>query len=272
MSFGWTSVGRIQSKKTPVQEQGKDKATFRFPQTHTGVLLEMWEFNHHYMHDSYNGLLRGESLFNIVELAFALHHARLNAGLLEASASASCERHEMWHMFIRRIPGTTGFAVHEVQIRDMGKKLAEVFAHAGEVYIDIVVDSDVRCQVRAFDLLALRRHRCRPAVLPLLAMKVFPGLPRDMRVLLARLVWDTRHSESWASPDEDADAARIQFNAKHNDIELEWHYPVRCKGYHVLATYEDPSDEDAAAIRMEVDADRERVWVMDDDDDWEAPL
>lgn len=187
-------------------------------------MLRDWKWAHELEEDLYDGVRFGEELFTTTQLAFALNSARLAISVLAPPASVEYPVRIM--LGCREIRGR-GNAVKDSSIMDVGQSLARLFAVDAELYIDLSWDSGMICQGIAYDLLALRRRRCRLPLLPLLSKRVVSVFPRDLRVLLARMVWDTRHEDYWANDREDHDTARIQDNALTHNPPMDWHYPVR---------------------------------------------
>lgn len=170
----------------------------------------MWEPNSDYRGPY--GITYGESLCSLAELANVLDTARHDVKT-EKSPRTSIEEVFLTDTGARRAGNFEGHViVAEWTVRSLGRDLAQRFAREALVYIECFFrdEKDETCTVKAFDVDALRRARCRRTLLPLLHWRVSSSVfPRDLRVLLAQLVWKTRCGEEWADTQEDADMTRI---------------------------------------------------------------
>ena len=186
----------------------------------------MRRWAHEIEEDLYDGVRFGEELFTTTRLAFALNSARLAISAL--APPASVEYPVRIRLGCREIRGR-GNAVKDSSIMDVGQSLARLFSVYAELYILVFWQSDTLCEGIAYDLVALRRRRCRLPLLPLLSKRVASVFPRDLRVLLARLIWKTRHEDHWANDREDHDAARIQENDHLHTPAMDWPYLRRTR-------------------------------------------
>ena len=84
-----------------------------------------------------------------------------------------------------------------LSLLDAGRELALHFGTSAVLNYSAVSWMS-RLIITVYDVHARRRYRCREAVTVLLHPRCFPAsVPRDIRGLLARLVWDTKVSNVW---------------------------------------------------------------------------
>jgi hypothetical protein len=110
----------------------------------------------------------------------------------------SCEWVVRNHFYIDRPREPNGFVVvSDDTIVAIGKAIARRFAKEPMLHMDCIMVSDMSCQYRVWDHGAIQRRCCRSSVLPLLSGRVVQGVPRDIRVMLAKYVWEQRGHRDW---------------------------------------------------------------------------
>ena len=83
-------------------------------------------------------------------------------------------------------------------MRGVAYKLAQRFAADQDITITFTPSQPDRCMIRAYDVMAVCRARCRwVAMLVLLPRLYGQSVPRDVRWMLAQAVWKTRRDERW---------------------------------------------------------------------------
>jgi hypothetical protein len=140
----------------------------------------------------------GTALYTVDGLAHTLDDARQAIAVLAPLRSWEHVVCDAFRVQLSPDPDLASYlAVRDSTIRSYGDSLARLFAADAAIVIRCTARQPDWCDVVAYDPVALRRGQCRQAVLTLLSRRLFPGLPRDMRTMLGRLVWDTRRESFW---------------------------------------------------------------------------
>jgi len=131
----------------------------------------------------------------------AIERARGHYSERAPLARHSCE-HVVRTSFSVGIFSDGSINVTSATIHAQAHLLARCFAANAVLQMDYKLERPDQCVLEVFDYLALRRRQCRKAVLPLLSRRLLQVLPRDLHVMLARMVWESRRADCWAGPEE----------------------------------------------------------------------
>jgi len=144
------------------------------------------------------------------ELVQALNKERLLYPKL--SPKLSCESVYCFGMSVQCVGHDKSLVkVASRSIATYGQALVLAFAKNAHVEMDAWLETHEWCMIEARDSLAIRRGHCRRAVLPFLSQRLFAGLPRDMRVFLARTVWNTRKDGQWTQVRAEIEGKRVKY-------------------------------------------------------------